>query len=101
MLLIIGEATQQALLGDDFSLTNMILVVATLIALDVGASLLKRRNEWLAHLLDGSPIIIVEDGVPMQWRMNKARLTLDDIMDVGAREQARAAEPDSLRDRRA
>ncbi len=81
LLLIIGEATQQALLGDDFSLTNMILVVATLIALDVGASLLKRRNEWLAHLLDGSPIIIVEDGVPMQWRMNKARLTLDDIME--------------------
>ncbi len=59
----------------------MILVVATLIALDLGAALLKRRNEWLARLLDGSPIIIVEDGVPMQWRMSKARLTLDDIME--------------------
>jgi len=29
LLLIIGEATQQALLGEDFSVTNMILVVAT------------------------------------------------------------------------
>ncbi|MEQ6327627.1 DUF421 domain-containing protein [Pseudomonas sp. 905_Psudmo1] len=81
LLLIIGEATQQALLGEDFSVTNMILVVATLIALDVGASLLKRRNDWLARLLDGSPTIIVEDGVPMQWRMDKARLTLDDVME--------------------
>ena len=59
----------------------MIMVVATLIALDVGASLLKRRNDWLARLLDGSPTIIVEDGVPMQWRMDKARLTLDDVME--------------------
>ncbi|MFV9657600.1 DUF421 domain-containing protein [Pseudomonas sp. NY15366] len=81
LLLIIGEATQQALLGEDFSVTNMVLVVATLIVLDVGASLLKRRNDRLARLLDGSPTIIVEDGVLMQWRMDKARLTLDDVME--------------------
>ncbi|XLY86166.1 DUF421 domain-containing protein [Ectopseudomonas mendocina] len=81
LLLIIGEATQQALLGEDFSVTNMVLVVATLIVLDVGASLLKRRNDRLARLLDGSPTIIVEDGVLMQWRMDKARLTLEDIME--------------------
>lgn len=81
LLLIIGEATQQALLGEDFSVTNMVLVIATLIALDVGASLLKRRSDWLARLLDGSPTIIVEHGVPMQWRMDKARLTLEDVME--------------------
>ncbi|SUD40168.1 membrane protein [Ectopseudomonas mendocina] len=81
LLLIIGEATQQALLGEDFSVTNMVQVVATLIVLDVGASLLKRRNDRLARLLDGSPTIIVEDGVLMQWRMDKARLTLDDVME--------------------
>jgi len=39
LLLIIGEATQQALLGDDFSFTNATLVIATLIVLDVGLSL--------------------------------------------------------------
>lgn len=81
LLLIIGEATQQALLGEDFSITNAVLVIATLIVLDVGASLLKRRSDWLARLLDGSPTILVEDGVPMQWRLDKARLTLDDVME--------------------
>ena len=29
LLMVIGEATQQALLGDDFSLTNALLVIAT------------------------------------------------------------------------
>lgn len=38
LLMIIGEATQQALLGDDFSLTNSIVVIVTLIAVDVGLS---------------------------------------------------------------
>ena len=36
--MIIGEATQQALLGDDFSLVNAVLVIITLIVIDVGLS---------------------------------------------------------------
>jgi len=43
LLLIIGEATQQALLGEDFSFTNAMLVIATLIVLDVGLSLAKLK----------------------------------------------------------
>lgn len=34
LLLIIGEATQQALLGDDFFVTNSILIIATLMRAD-------------------------------------------------------------------
>ncbi|WAJ39848.1 DUF421 domain-containing protein [Pseudomonas sp. GOM7] len=81
LLLIMGEATQQALLGEDFSVTNAVLVIVTLIVLDVGASLLKRRSERLAQLLDGTPTVVVEDGVPLQWRLDKARMTLDDVME--------------------
>ncbi|KPA91459.1 hypothetical protein PF66_02342 [Pseudomonas asplenii] len=53
LLMIIGEATQQALLGDDFSLTNSIVVIVTLIAVDVGLSLLKRRFSTISRLIDG------------------------------------------------
>ena len=81
LLLIIGEATQQALLGEDFSVTNAVLVIMTLIAIDVGASLLKRRSERIAYLLDGSPTIVVENGVALEERLAKARLRLDDIME--------------------
>lgn len=43
LLLIIGEATQQALLGDDFSVTNAFVVITTLIVCDIGMSLVKQR----------------------------------------------------------
>ncbi|MGQ7958086.1 DUF421 domain-containing protein [Pseudomonas sp. SP16.1] len=82
LLLIIGEATQQALLGEDFSVTNAVLVIATLIAIDVGASLFKRRSSVFARLLDGSPTIVVDNGVPLQWRLSKSRLKLDDVMET-------------------
>ena len=44
LFMVIGEATQQALLGDDFSLVNAVLVIVTLIAIDIGFSLVKQRS---------------------------------------------------------
>jgi len=82
LLLIIGEATQQALLGDDFSVTNSILIIATLIAIDVGFSQAKQRSKRLAKFLDGGPTIIVENGQPLTARMKEARVTEADIMET-------------------
>lgn len=82
LLLIIGEATQQALLGDDFSVTNSVLIIATLIAIDVGFSQAKQRSQWLAKLLDGGPTVIVENGQPLRRRMKEARITEADIMEA-------------------
>lgn len=84
LLMIIGEATQQALLGDDFSLTNSLMVIVTLIAIDVGLSLLKQRSQWVSQLIDGGPTIIVEDGRILKARLRHARLIEEDIME-GAR----------------
>ena len=82
LLLIIGEATQQALLGDDFSVTNSVLIIATLIAIDVGFSQAKQRSTRLARFLDGGPTIIVENGQPLTARMKEARITEADIMEA-------------------
>lgn len=58
LLLIIGEATQQGLLGDDFSVTHALLVVLTLVGVGVGLSLLKMRFESLAVWTDGRPVVV-------------------------------------------
>jgi len=85
MLLIIGDATQQAILGNDFSMTTAFLVVATLIVLDVALSIAKQRFQVLAKLIDGVPMVIVENGNPLPVRMRRARVSLDDVM-LSARE---------------
>lgn len=87
LLMIIGEATQQALLGDDFSLTNSMLVIVTLIVIDVGLSLLKQRSQWVSQLIDGGPTIIVENGKFLHKRLRHARLIEADIMEAARSSQ--------------
>jgi len=85
LLLIIAETTQQALLGDDFSVTNAFLLITTLIGLDVSLSLLKRKWPKLDRLVEGVPMIIVEHGKPLWDRMRKARVDESDVL-TAARE---------------
>ena len=87
LLLIIGEATQQALLGDDFSITNSLLVISTLVVIDVGLSMLKLRSRAVGRWLDGTPTLVVENGRPLKARMAEARLQDDDILQAARQSQ--------------
>jgi uncharacterized membrane protein YcaP (DUF421 family) len=80
LLLVIGEATQQALLGEDFSITHAFLVIVTLIGIDILLSLVKQRSKRLEKLLDGTPIILVDDGEVLEDRLRRARVDTSDIM---------------------
>jgi uncharacterized membrane protein YcaP (DUF421 family) len=85
LLLVIGEATQQALLGDDFSVTTGVTVIVTLVLIDIGLSLAKRRSKLVDKLLDDVPLVILMDGEPLYKRMRKTRVSEDDIL-MAARE---------------
>jgi uncharacterized membrane protein YcaP (DUF421 family) len=80
LLLIIAETTQQALLGDDYSVTNAFLLIGTLVGIDIGLSLLKQRSAKLDRLLEGAPLVIVENGKLLKDRMDKARVDEEDIL---------------------
>jgi uncharacterized membrane protein YcaP (DUF421 family) len=80
LLLIIAEATQQALLGDDYSMTNAFLLIGTLVGLDIALSLLKQRSPKLDQLLEGTPLVIVEDGKPLKDRLDKVRVDTADVL---------------------
>lgn len=87
LLLIIGEATQQALLGQDYSVTNALIVIVTLVLLDIGLSLLKRRSKAIDKLLEDTPLVIVEDGAALKDRMRKARVDEEDVLSAARRLQ--------------
>ena len=86
LLLVIGEATQNALVGEDFSMTNAFVVILTLVGLDVLLSAVKQRSKRADQILDGTALIIVDDGRILLDRMNKERIDESDIM-AAARER--------------
>jgi hypothetical protein len=88
LLLVIGEATQQGLLGDDFSVTNAFIVIATLVGTDIAISEVKRRFHKLEVWMDGAPLLLVVDGRPLEERMRKTRVDFDDVLEQARFSQA-------------
>lgn len=85
LLLIIAEATQQAMLGDDFSVTNALIVTTTLVMLDTALSFAKRRSAAIDKVLDSAPLVLIDDGRVLGERVGKAHLDEADIL-AAARE---------------
>ncbi|MCL4640060.1 MULTISPECIES: DUF421 domain-containing protein [Olivibacter] len=82
LLLIIGEATQQALLGEDFSMTNSLILITVLIGLDMILGKFKGRFPRLDKMLEGTPLILIDQGQPLKERMKRAGVEEEDIMEA-------------------
>lgn len=82
LLLIISETTQQALLGEDFSITNGCLLILTLFVLDQGFTWLKNQSRLVQKLTEGLPVILLEDGKPYKDRMRQSQVDEDDILEA-------------------
>lgn len=81
LLLIISEATQQALMGaDDYSVTHAVLVIATLVGLDIVVSLIKQRWPLVEKWVEGTPLVLIENGRVVQKHLDHARVDLADIL---------------------
>lgn len=86
LLLIIAETTQQALLGDDFSLANAVLLILTLFTTDIVLSYVKQWMPSAAKWIDGVPTVLISRGKLDKRAMQRARVAVEDILDA-AREQ--------------
>jgi uncharacterized membrane protein YcaP (DUF421 family) len=80
LLLIIAETTQQALVGDDASITGAFILIVLLVGADILLSLVKRWFPRLDRLLEGQPLVVLRHGVSMQSRMNIERIDDEDIL---------------------
>ena len=86
LLLIISEATQNAMIGNDYSVTNGILVILTLVGIDICLSIMKQRFPAMERHLEGLPLVLVDKGRPLKDLMYKARVDEQDIL-FSAREK--------------
>jgi len=83
LLLIIGEATQQALLGNDFSIINAWVVIGTLTALEVVFSWFEGRFPTFGRVVGSLPVIVVENGKLLKDQATREGVTLSEILAEG------------------
>ena len=80
LALVISEAIQQALLDSDPSLTHATLVVIGLVGFDILVSYAAHRSPVIGKLLEGSPVVLIEDGKMHPKYMAKERIAESEIM---------------------
>ena len=86
LLIILGDALQQGMTQDDYSITGAVLIVGTFASLQVLLSWLSFRFPRTRPILEGEPIIVIQDGEPIARNLRRERLTVDDLTE-GARRQ--------------
>jgi uncharacterized membrane protein YcaP (DUF421 family) len=84
LLIILGDAVQQGLTQDDYSLTGAGLAIGTIAVLQVCVSWIGYRFPRTRPILEGAPIVVVDDGEVIETNLKRERLSIDEI-----REQAR------------
>jgi len=82
LLLIISEATTDALIGEDYSLTGCFIMVCTLIGVDYLFSLIKSKSKWFEVISEGAPLVIVDNGQPLKRRMEKSKVDENDVLEA-------------------
>jgi uncharacterized membrane protein YcaP (DUF421 family) len=93
LLIVLGDAVQQGLTQDDYSVTGALIVIIVFGLLQVLVSYMNFRFPRLRPALEGYPIVLIEDGKLIERNLRRERLTREELA-----KEARGQQIESLGD---
>jgi uncharacterized membrane protein YcaP (DUF421 family) len=85
LILILSETTQAALIDNNNSMTNSVLLISTMLGLDVLLSHVKHRFHRVERIMDGAPVVVLDPAGLKQDILDKERVDRQEIL-AAARE---------------
>jgi uncharacterized membrane protein YcaP (DUF421 family) len=79
LLVTIGDLVQQGVTQNDFSVTGLVLAIGTIGLLTVLFSYLPWKFRTLRPILEGEPVILIEDGKVIEKNLKRNRLTQEEV----------------------
>jgi uncharacterized membrane protein YcaP (DUF421 family) len=79
LLVVTGDLVQQGVTQSDYSLTGALLAITTIGLLTLALSYLNFRVRRLRPVLEGEPIVLVQDGQPVARNLRRQRITLEEV----------------------
>ena len=95
LLIVTGDLMQQAVTQSDYSLTGGLTVLATIALLTVALSYVSFKLPRLRPVLDGEPLVLVQDGEIIERNLRRERITVGELL-AEARQQ-QVASVDQIR----
>jgi uncharacterized membrane protein YcaP (DUF421 family) len=87
MLVMLGDLVQQGITQNDFSVTGLMLAGGTIGVLTVVVSYLGFRFRALRPVLEGEPVILVQDGELIEANLRRNRITKDEVLSTARQQQ--------------
>jgi uncharacterized membrane protein YcaP (DUF421 family) len=91
LLVVLGDLIQNGVTQSDMSITGVTIAISTFVLMTVFSSYLGFKSKRARRVLQGEPLIVVQDGKVIERNLKEERLTVDDIM-----EEARGNEIEDL-----
>ncbi|MFL5839601.1 MAG: DUF421 domain-containing protein [Thermoleophilaceae bacterium] len=91
LLIVLGDAIQQGLTQDDYSVSGAIIVIFSIAVIQVGVGYAAYRSRRVRTIIEGEPVVLVEDGRLIEKNLRRARIAPDELA-----EEARHSQVPSL-----
>jgi uncharacterized membrane protein YcaP (DUF421 family) len=79
LLVVMGDLIQNGVTQSDQSVTGVFLAVSTFALLTVAVSVLTYKSRRAQTLIEGVPMILVQDGKPVEKNLRSERLNIDAV----------------------
>jgi len=87
LLVVIGDLVQNGVTQSDYSITGIVLAAGTIGLLATLTAYATFRSSRIRNVVEGEPVILVEDGKLIERNMKNERLTLDEVMEQARLQQ--------------
>lgn len=90
LLVVLGDLVQQGVTQSDYSFTGLMIAGGTIALLQTGVSWVGFRSKRAGLVLDGDPIVVVQDGKFLDNNLKRERLREEEVLE-SARKQGIAS----------
>ncbi len=86
VLLLVANAVQNGIIGDDITVTGAVLGATTLFV--INEALTRAANWWprLGRLIEGDPSVLIENGKPRPRALRRAGISLPELRAIARRQ---------------
>ncbi|MTD54960.1 DUF421 domain-containing protein [Amycolatopsis sp. RM579] len=82
VMLLLSNVVQNAVIGNDNSLSGGLVGAAVLVAINAGVVRVSNRHPRLTQIFEGSPTVLVRDGRPVAGALHRLGLRRADVVAV-------------------
>jgi uncharacterized membrane protein YcaP (DUF421 family) len=87
LLVVMGDLIQNGVTQTDMSVTGLTIAMTTFTLLSVASSYLVFKSRRARNIIEGTPLIVVQDGEPVEVNLRSERMTVDDVMEEARGQQ--------------